>query len=96
MNDLIHWIQDWYANQCDGDWEHMYGIRIETLDNPGWGVHIDLAYTDLEERPFTQVEVKTSEDDWYVCRVRENVFEGAAGPHNLAKILQVFIDWVEQ
>ena len=23
------WLQEWYKNQCDGDWEHEYGIKIE-------------------------------------------------------------------
>ena len=33
--DLFSWIEKWYANNCNGDWEHSYGITIETLDNPG-------------------------------------------------------------
>ncbi|UCH44768.1 MAG: hypothetical protein JSV11_10785 [Nitrospiraceae bacterium] len=35
-------LNRWYINQCNGDWEHQYGIVIETLDNPGWRVKIDL------------------------------------------------------
>ena len=44
---MLEWLQDWYLKQCDGGWEHEYGIKIETLDNPGWKVIIDLAYTEL-------------------------------------------------
>jgi|GEM_PF-3181522 len=33
-------LTNWYQNQCDGDWEHKYGVSIETLDNPGWIVKI--------------------------------------------------------
>jgi hypothetical protein len=29
-------LQVWYGAQCNGSWEHTYGIKIETLDNPGW------------------------------------------------------------
>ena len=29
-------LQKWYKSQCNGDWEHSFGIKIETLDNPGW------------------------------------------------------------
>jgi len=36
-----------YRGQCDGDWEHSYGVKIETLDNPGWLVTIDLTDTTL-------------------------------------------------
>jgi hypothetical protein len=40
-------LEDWYASRCDGDWERSFGITIETLDNPGWAVRIDLAETRL-------------------------------------------------
>lgn len=33
MND---WLSNWHKLNCNGDWEHTYGIKIETLDNPGW------------------------------------------------------------
>lgn len=33
---IFEWLQKWYKSQCDGDWEHEYGIKIETVDNPGW------------------------------------------------------------
>jgi ribosomal protein L37E len=38
MDDLLSKLSDWYAAQCDGDWEHEFGIHIGTLDNPGWSV----------------------------------------------------------
>ena len=38
-------LEEWYARQCNGDWEHHYGVRVETIDNPGWRVRIDLAET---------------------------------------------------
>jgi hypothetical protein len=44
-------VQRWYAAHCDGEWEHQYGIKIETLDNPGWRVTIDLTNTELQEFP---------------------------------------------
>jgi len=49
---LIEQIQAWYAAQCNGDWEHQYGISIDTLDNPGWCVTIDLTRTSLENVVF--------------------------------------------
>lgn len=38
----IQRIRTWFAGQCDGDWEHQNGVKIETTDNPGWSVKIDL------------------------------------------------------
>ena len=43
----INWISTWFASQCDGDWEHENQIRIETLDNPGWDIVIDLSGTEF-------------------------------------------------
>ena len=31
--DLLIWLQNWNQNHCDGDWEHLYGVKIDTLDN---------------------------------------------------------------
>lgn len=42
VNQGVNAIQQWYARQCDGDWEHASGIRIESTDNPGWQATIQL------------------------------------------------------
>lgn len=41
-SDPLKGLQDWYCSQCNGDWEHGYGVSIETLDNPGWSLKIEL------------------------------------------------------
>ncbi|WP_223778749.1 Imm53 family immunity protein [Streptomyces sp. 135] len=25
---LLDWLQNWYARQCDGDWEHEWSVEI--------------------------------------------------------------------
>ena len=30
LMDPLKRLQDWYISQCDGDWEHTYGISIAT------------------------------------------------------------------
>ena len=40
-------LQQWYLAQCDGDWEHGYGVSITTLDNPGWSLDITAANRNL-------------------------------------------------
>ena len=40
MGDLLKVLQQWYQSKCDGTWEHMYGVEIDTLDNPGWTVSL--------------------------------------------------------
>jgi hypothetical protein len=91
---LLLWLQDWYQRHCDSDWEHQYGIRIDTLDNPGWMVKIDLAGTALEGRTAEWVKDEVSETDWIHYRVRDDVFEAAGGPANLVSILRAFRTWV--
>jgi hypothetical protein len=93
--DLLAWLQSWYDSQCDEDWEHQYGVKIDTLDNPGWRVAIDLEGTELDGVPFEKVTVERSEADWWHCWVTENKFEGAGGVFNLVSILKVFRSFAE-
>jgi len=87
-------LEQWYSSQCNGDWEHQFGLKIETLDNPGWSVTIDLVETELEDKPFPELRDNyEDEDDWMRCRRTATAFEGVSGPHRLADILQVFFEW---
>jgi hypothetical protein len=86
-------IQEWYAACCDGEWEHTYGVRIETLDNPGWAVDIDLTDTPLAGKPFESVNLERTENDWLNCQVSSGRFRGRGGPKNLDEILHIFRDW---
>jgi len=98
MNELTE-IQDWYLSECDGDWEHQFGIKIGTLDNPGWSLDIDLEETELQEKPFIPNEkgvgpgVSNENPDWYACKVKDKKFVGRCGPSHLRTILRIFLDW---
>ncbi len=91
---MLNWLMAWYKSNCDGDWEHLYGIKIGTIDNPGWSVDIELLDTPLEDKPFQKIQVDNG-DDWIVCLVKDNVFTGAGDPSKLEIILKIFRDWVE-
>jgi hypothetical protein len=95
MNDLV-WIQDWFSKQCDGYWEHDHGITIETLDNPGWYLTVELEETDLQDLNFEIIKIDRSDNDWIRCSIENNVFKGFAGPYNLPEILQIFRNWAEK
>ncbi|HEY0134050.1 MAG TPA: Imm53 family immunity protein, partial [Nannocystis sp.] len=62
MTDVMRRLQTWYASMCDGDWEHRFGVRITTLDNPGWHVRIDILETGLEIDEFVAVRVDRSDE----------------------------------
>lgn len=85
----IEYINKWFKDQCDGDWEHMYGIKIYTLDNPGWAVKIDLHETDLNVI-FTPIEKNEGEEDWLSCKIINNTFTGYGGINNIQEILAIF------
>ena len=95
MDDLLSWLQEFFASRCDGNWEHQKGIKIETLDNPGWSVKVELTDTILENLAFSEIHDEQDADHWIVCRVRNNVFEGAGGALDLKTIIDVFRSWYE-
>jgi hypothetical protein len=80
----------WYRSQCDGEWEHDWGVKIGTLDNPGWCVEINLQGTRLEHVPFDE-----DETEWIICRRQGQTFQISCGPERLDAALQVFLDWAD-
>jgi hypothetical protein len=93
--DLLNRLQFWYESQCDGDWEHDEGIRISTIDNPGWEVSINVAGTALEARPFKRIEIDRTEEDWLRAWVEDGSWNGAGGALNLCELLTAFLDWAD-
>lgn len=102
-------IQNWYKMNCDGDWEHTYGVTIETLDNPGWAVKISLTDTLLEEVEFKIVENGDSENYesifmnseyndnvWIKCYKEDSVWTGMGSPDKLEEILKIFLKWAKE
>ena len=100
--DLLDRLQTWYLANCDGEWEHKHGIRIETLDNPGWLVKIELAHTALIRRPFAEIAEGIGaaghpvQSHWLHCSVRDGVWEGAADGNQLNRLLALFLEWAEE
>jgi hypothetical protein len=86
-------LEDWYLSHCNGDWEHGFGVTIETLDNPGWSLSIDLAGTDLKDKPFDPVEHHDSDHEWWICSRENGKFRGAGGPQMLERLVDIFLTW---
>lgn len=81
---------------CDGDWEHCYGVEIGTLDNPGWYIDIDLTDTILEDEEFEIIKLERSESDWIFCHVEDNIYKGNGGIANLNEIIAIFRMWCSE
>jgi hypothetical protein len=81
-------------SQCNEDWEHSFGVKIDTLDNPGWQVTIDLRATEWEELVVPRQLVERSEHDWLQTEVTGQKFIGCGGPGNLEEIIAAFLETV--
>jgi len=93
---MINWIQNWYNEQCDGNWEHDHVIKIESLDNPGWNVEIDFNYTDtkMDDSAWNLYEI--SESNWIGYSIKDNVFSSSGDPSKLDLILNIFKEIVQK
>lgn len=98
MNTLLD-LQTWYFQQCNDDWEHSYGVKIDTLDNPGWLLTIDLTDTTLSDHSFTEYKYGFDDpfdiqsDDWIHCEVENNQFKATGGPFKLDEMINIFLSW---
>lgn len=101
MNTLAR-LQDWYAQQCNGEWEHASGITMQTCDNPGWWVKIDLAGTTLQQRAFAEIAAGVDAQRfaqgscWMSCHVENGIWHGAGDASRLEHILETFLAWAEE
>jgi hypothetical protein len=66
------------------------------LDNPGWRFIVDLTGTELVDRVFDEVRGERGSDDWYQCRVSNQLFEGFCGPRGLDELITVFLNWAKE
>lgn len=100
MNTLAR-LQTWYLAQCNGEWEHSSGVTIQSCDNPGWWVTINLIGTALQTQEFT--EIAEGVDDqrfafgshWLSCYTENGTWHGAGDETKLERILEVFLVWAE-
>lgn len=93
-SNILERLQEWYQVECNGDWEHSYGVTIATLDNPGWIVKVDLRETEWENLSLPRRETLRSENDWLQVEISDYQFVGCGGPKNLSEILKEFFDLV--
>ena len=92
-DDALKRFQRWFAEHCDGGWEHQEGVEVATLDNPGWRLTISLDGTELHERPFDRLRVERAEDDWIQAWVESGKWNAACGPLNLVEAVEAFLAW---
>ena len=99
MNDngnTIIRLQRWYLDHCNGDWEHLFGFKLDNIDNPGWTFEVNLEESILENEQFESINIqRKDEDDWLRCLVKDRKFDAMGGPQNLEEMMSIFLDWYE-
>jgi hypothetical protein len=83
-------LEKWYSQQCNGDWEHNFGVEISTIGNPGWSVVINLYDTHKQEATFEHVKIDRKPDDWIHYLAQEQKFQIRCGPLNLIEAIEIF------
>jgi hypothetical protein len=89
-------LEQWFAAQCDGDWEHASGVTIDTLDNPGWRSSVDLAGTGLEQHQLELHELRRDAHNWLIVWRDGSAYKSACGPLNLSDAIERFLEWAER
>jgi len=93
QKDILDSLMSWYKSHCNGIWEHEYGIKLDTLDNPGWSLDVDLKETELEDKEFPKIWIDNSDDDWLYCEVVDDKFIARGSSDKLEAILKMFLEF---
>jgi len=95
-DNLLKWLCNWYQLKCNDDWEHNYGVMIETIDNPGWNITIDIDVSKNEIQPISWTFVEISADDWYGYKLFDGKFEASGDPSKLEFLFLLFKKIIEK
>jgi hypothetical protein len=98
--DELEWLQGWFTSRCDGEWEHERGVAIESCDNPGWWVRIDIDKEPIRSSgdevlvtlgdPPSDKNGNIGSNRWMLCEVRGGKFQGAGDSTQLSSIIRCF------
>lgn len=94
--DAIAAISEWYSRQCNGDWEHEYGIKITTLDNPGWLIEVDIRETEMEGGQNFRSVASESHDSWLQYWSDGKAICVACAPKALNSALACLVELLER
>ncbi|WP_316814424.1 immunity 53 family protein [Pedobacter heparinus] len=92
---ISEWLADWYKSECNGDWEHTYGIQIGTIDNPGWSLRVDLLETRYEGKKMS-MKVLNSDEDWYDVTSNGEFFTAVGDASKLQLLITLFKEFIEK
>lgn len=92
---MIEKLIAWYADNCDGDWEHQNGFIIRTLDNPGLSIVIDLVEFEYGEPETNQVLLSIGDPDtdksWLQIKYRNGKLVALSSVDKFSEALEYVI-----
>ncbi|MBE9467091.1 MAG: immunity 53 family protein [Bacteroidetes bacterium] len=94
--EILDWIQNWFTDNCDGDWEHGYGIQIATLNNPGWEIEIDISNTSIANINIELILNEKGPQDWYSVKIENQKFNATGDSGKLKFLLGLFKKMIEK
>lgn len=96
MSGALTELGRWLAVQAPAYQATAGRVHIDTLDNPGWSLEVELDGSDLAGRLLPMVEFNRTETDWCHCFTRDGKFMAFGGPGNLSEIIGRFIAWTQE
>jgi len=90
MFEDLSWLENFFSTLCDGEWEHEYGIKIYTLDNPGWSIEVDLFNTKVHIENKEWELFEKTDSDWYGYMIKDNKFIASGDSRKLQFLLELF------
>ncbi len=94
--DILDWIQQWFKDNCDGQWEHGEVIQITTLDNPGWEIEINISNTSIANTTINWILNENDKQDWYGVKIENQKFTAAGDASKLKFLLGLFKEMIEK
>ncbi len=94
--EIIDWIQNWFKENCDGKWEQGEGILINTLENPGWEVEIDISNTSIANIDLSWILNENGKHDWYGVKIENQKFNASGDAGKLEFLLNLFREMIEK
>ncbi|MFN9015595.1 MAG: Imm53 family immunity protein [Hyphomonadaceae bacterium] len=98
MADQLSKLNDLFEAQWIEDVGEDVGITIDSLDNPGWSLKVELAWLAdkrLLSKHFESVQIERSDRDWLFANKIGTFFEAFGGIRNLDEVIGLFLDWAK-
>lgn len=94
--EILDWIQNWFKDNCNGEWEKGEAIQITTLDNPGWEVEIDISNTSIANINIKWILNESGPQDWYGVKIENKKFNASGDSGKLKFLLGLFKEMIEK